>query len=108
MVKPPSAPSGRDTFGDWVKSVMVDLSPSLWRQYQQEQTSLLYKYLDLNDQVRSQMPQPQQQQPWGTTLPPQQQWQPGQQTPSSQQPHLPRFSENWSPTVSATMVQGKP
>ncbi|KAH3805227.1 hypothetical protein DPMN_133524 [Dreissena polymorpha] len=53
MVKPSSAPSERDTFGDWVKSVMVDLAPSLWRKFQQEQTSLLYKYLDLNDQLRS-------------------------------------------------------
>ncbi|KAH3748410.1 hypothetical protein DPMN_182855 [Dreissena polymorpha] len=62
---------------------MVDLCPSLWRQFQQEQTSLLYKYLNLNDQFRSQTPQPQQQQPWGTPQPPQQQWQPGQQTKQS-------------------------
>ncbi|KAH3771871.1 hypothetical protein DPMN_173200 [Dreissena polymorpha] len=108
MVKPPSAPSERDTFGDWVKSVMVVLGPSLWRQFQLEQTSLLYKYLELNDQVRSQTPQPQQQQPWGIPQPPHQQWQPGQQTQSSQQPHWQRFQENWSTTVSATMVQDKP
>ncbi|KAH3844444.1 hypothetical protein DPMN_086702 [Dreissena polymorpha] len=108
MVKPPSAPSERDTFGDWVKSVMVDLGPSLWRQFQQEQTSLLYKYLDLNDQVCSQMLQPQQQQLLGTPQPPHQQWQPGQQTQSSQQPHWQRFPDNWSTTMSATMVQGKP
>ncbi|KAH3867712.1 hypothetical protein DPMN_030845 [Dreissena polymorpha] len=87
---------------------MVDLCPSLWRQFQQQQTSLLYKYMDLNDHVRSHTPQPQQQQPWGTPQPPQQQWQPGQQTQNSQQPHRQHFPENLSTTMSATMVTGKP
>ncbi|KAH3773231.1 hypothetical protein DPMN_174589 [Dreissena polymorpha] len=107
MVKPPYAPNELDIFGDWVKSVMVNVCPSLWRQFQQEQTSLLYKYLYLNDLVRSQTLQPQIQQPWGGAQPPHQQWQPGQQTQSSKQPHWQLFPENWSTTMSDTMVQGK-
>lgn len=74
MIKPAGRPSERTSYGDWAKTVMEDLEPNLWRQFQQEHSQLLYKYLDLNDKVRSQ------------PLPPhQQQWLPGQHQPSGSQ-----------------------
>lgn len=54
MVKPAAPVSERATFGDWAKAVMADLDPSLWRQFQQEQSQLLYKYLELNDKIKTQ------------------------------------------------------
>ena len=51
----------RTTYADWCKQVMVDLQPSLWRQFQQEQTNLILRYCRLNDHAqRSSAPLPQQ------------------------------------------------
>lgn len=107
MIKPAARPSERATYGEWAKTVMVDLDPSLWRQFQQEQSQLLYKYLDLNDRVRSQPPQQ-----WQRPQPQQQQWQPDQQQPGSSQSyqssqwHPPHQNWNWNST-SSTWVQAQ-
>jgi len=52
LIKPTVRPTERSTYGDWAKSVMEDLGSSLWRQFQQEHSQLLYKFLDMNDRVR--------------------------------------------------------
>lgn len=97
MMKPAARPSERATYGEWAKTVMEDLDPSLWRQFQQEQSQLLYKYLDLNDRVRPRADQQWQQQQWQ----PDQQQQPGSsQQPSQWQPP----PQNWPTTVQPTSV----
>ncbi|WAR21715.1 hypothetical protein MAR_015689 [Mya arenaria] len=98
IIKPAARPSERATYGDWAKSVMEDLDPSLWRQFQQEQSQLLYKYLDLHDKVRSQPLQPQQHM-----------WQPDQQQhcssqQSSQSSQWQPPPQNWPTTVQTTSV----
>lgn len=85
MIKPAVRHSERATYREWAKTVMEDLDPSLWRQFQQEQSQLLYKYLDLNDRIRPQHPQQWQR-------PQQQQWQPDQQQRGSSQQ-----SSKWQP-----------
>ncbi|WAR19904.1 LOW QUALITY PROTEIN: hypothetical protein MAR_001742, partial [Mya arenaria] len=95
IIKPAARPSERATYGDWAKSVMEDLDPSLWRQFQHQ---LLYKYLDLHDKVRSQPLQPQQQM-----------WQPDQQQhcfsqQSSQSSQWQPPPQNWPTTVQTTSV----
>jgi hypothetical protein len=117
MMKPAARPSERATYGEWAKTVMEDLDPSLWRQFQQEQSQLLYKYLDLNDRVRPRADQQWQQQQWqpdqqqqlGSSQRPQpnqQQWPPDQQQPgSSQQPsQWQPPPQNWPTTVQPTSV----
>ena len=42
----------REAYGDWAKSVMVGLHPTLWRQFQAEQSALLARYLDLDDRAK--------------------------------------------------------
>ncbi|OWF34942.1 hypothetical protein KP79_PYT23531 [Mizuhopecten yessoensis] len=98
IIKPAARPSERATYGDWAKSVMEDLDPSLWRQFQQELSQLLYKYLDLHDKVRSQPLQPQQQ----TWQPDQQQHCSSQQSSQSSQWQPP--PQNWPTTVQTTSV----
>ena len=110
MVKPAGPPSERSTFGEWTKAVMVDLDQSLWRQFQQEQSQLLYKYLDLNDRAKSklqqgcQSSQPQQQQ-WQNPQP-RQQWQQNQHMTSSnsQSSQWQPPPQNWPTTVATTSV----
>ena len=98
MIKPAARPSERATYGEWAKTVMEDLDPSLWRQFQQEQSKLL---LDLNDRVRSQPPQQ-----WQRPQPQQQQWQPDQQQPGSSQQssQWQPPPQNWPTTVQPTSV----
>ena len=53
LLKPPVRVTERLAYSDWAKSVMEELDPSLWRQFQQEHSQLLYRYLDINDKVRA-------------------------------------------------------
>ena len=54
---PSDKPSGGNTervaYAEWTKSVMCDLDPSLWRHFQLEHSQLLYRYLGMNDDIRS-------------------------------------------------------
>ncbi|XP_014662275.1 PREDICTED: uncharacterized protein LOC106805259 isoform X2 [Priapulus caudatus] len=53
MLKPPVRVTQRTTYADWTKSVMEDLDPSLWRRFQVDHTQLLYRYLDMSDEINS-------------------------------------------------------
>lgn len=45
-------------YADWMKLVMEDLDPSLWRHFQMEHLQLLYQYLGLNDGLKVQQQDP--------------------------------------------------
>ena len=34
----------RSTFGDWLKTGMKDIHPSLWRRFEREVSNVLWKY----------------------------------------------------------------
>ena len=53
MLKPTKKVTERTTYADWAKSVMEDLNHSLWRRFQMEHTQLLYKYLEVNDDLKA-------------------------------------------------------
>ena len=89
----------RTTYGNWCKSVMIDLHYSLWRKFQQEQTQLILKYSELNDEAkRSSMPPPQQ----------------PRQAPIPQELHYPSTStqqhpsQQWQPTPHHWAVEVDP
>ena len=52
LIKPEKPANEREAYGDWAKSVMVGLHPTLWRQFQAEQSVLLARYLDFDDRAR--------------------------------------------------------
>ena len=54
MLKPAQKVTERTTYANWAKSVMEDLDHSLWRRFQMEHTQLLYKYLEMNDDLKAQ------------------------------------------------------
>ncbi|XP_014679360.1 PREDICTED: uncharacterized protein LOC106819216 isoform X2 [Priapulus caudatus] len=43
----------RETFVDWMRSVIHELDHGLWRMCQRELTSVLYRYLDENDELKT-------------------------------------------------------
>ena len=53
-MKPAQKVTERTTYADWAKSVMEDLDHSLWRRFHMEHTQLLYKYLEMNDDLKDQ------------------------------------------------------
>ena len=61
LLKNPEQQTERTSYADWSRSVMVDLHPTIWRQFQEEHTALLQRYLRKND-VAKQSAQPQVQQ----------------------------------------------
>ena len=109
LIKPTVRPTERSTYGDWAKSVMEDLDSSLWRQFQQEHSQLLYKFLDMNDCVRmgaqSQcQAHPPQQQQWQSE-PGQQQQYSNPQPGSSKTKECPQWQpppQSWPVTVQST------
>lgn len=80
MLKP-STVTERTTYADWSKSVMEDLDVTLWRRFQMEHSQMLYKYLELNDEIKArqvtQHPQP-------------------YQAPSQPYPYQPQYQSNSS------------
>jgi hypothetical protein len=114
LIKPTARPTERSTYGDWAKSVMEDLDVSLWRQFQQDHSQLLYKYLAMHDRVvmgaQSQSQyraQPPQQQQWQPNPAQQQQQLINQQTGSSQTQECPQWQpppQTWPVSVQSTSV----
>ena len=51
LIKPEKPANEREAYGDWAKSVMVGLHPTLWRQFQAEQSVLLARYLEFDDRA---------------------------------------------------------
>lgn len=43
----------RETFVDWMRSVIQELDPGLWRRCQRELTSILYRYQAENDELKT-------------------------------------------------------
>jgi hypothetical protein len=93
LIKPAKPANERETYGDWAKSVMVGLHPTVWRQFQAEQSALLARYLDLDDRARGTQAQQQTQQQF------QQQTQQQSQQQSQCDPPWQPAPRNWPQSV---------
>ena len=92
MLKPAQKVTERTTYADWVKSVMEDLDHSLWRRFQMEHTQLLYKYLEMNDDLKAHSEAQQ------SSLAPSQQYQAHSQQYQDPCHQYPSPSSSWKPT----------